>query len=270
MLRYYRTCKSSCESRCLLNFIDDFEHSIICLLSPSGSHWLSYGHCALGSARVFNTQSITSKYSKSLLYTALDVRSSPLTPLAQSDEHFDQCESNPLQNHKYHCHRYHGGHSTNESSGTQCSFHRKEENIDRFCRQLLALVSGGGVRPVTPSKSRLRPSALAIKSTSQIPSEQCDPRSSKDRPSDRRSPNYTLSQALRADLPPEMFEAEEIILKHGIPSARKARIQIIWLNWGLTDEDLLTLPPQQFRVFGWRPNVSDILCGIDFRKASIE
>lgn len=78
--------------------------------------------------------------------------------------------------------------------------------------------------------------------------------------------NYTLSKALRTDLPAEMFEAEEIILTHAIPSARKAGMQIIWLNWGLTDEDLLTLPPQQFRVFGWRPNVPDITCGIHFRE----
>ena len=62
--------------------------------------------------------------------------------------------------------------------------------------------------------------------------------------------NFTLSPALRKDLPPEMFEAEEVILNYGIPAARKAGIQIIWLNWGLTDEDLRSLPPQQYRVFG--------------------
>ena len=80
--------------------------------------------------------------------------------------------------------------------------------------------------------------------------------------------NFTLSRALRANLPLEMFEAEERILRCGIPAARKAGIQIIWLNWGLTDEDLLLLPPQQFRVFGWSPNVQDGRCGIDFREST--
>ena len=56
--------------------------------------------------------------------------------------------------------------------------------------------------------------------------------------------NFTLSPALRKDLPPEILEAEEVILNYGIPAARKAGIQIIWLNWGLTDEDLRSLPPQ--------------------------
>lgn len=67
--------------------------------------------------------------------------------------------------------------------------------------------------------------------------------------------NFTLGAALRNDLSPEMFEAEQAILKYGIPAARRAGIQIVWLNWGLTDEDLRTLPPQQFRVFGWTCNI---------------
>lgn len=69
--------------------------------------------------------------------------------------------------------------------------------------------------------------------------------------------NFTLSQALRTNLPPEMFEAEEVILKYGIPSARKAGIQVVWLNWGLNDEELKSLPPQQHRVFGWKSNIQD-------------
>ena len=50
-------------------------------------------------------------------------------------------------------------------------------------------------------------------------------------------PNFPLSPAPRKDLPPEMFEAEKLILNYGIPAARKAEIQIIWLNWYLTDEN---------------------------------
>ena len=78
--------------------------------------------------------------------------------------------------------------------------------------------------------------------------------------------NFTLSQALKGELPKEMFKAEDIILKQGIPAARKAGIQIVWLNWGLTDEDLRTLPPQQHRVFGWKCNIQDGRCGINFRE----
>ena len=70
-----------------------------------------------------------------------------------------------------------------------------------------------------------------------------------------------------------MFETEQILLENGIPAARKAGIQIIWLNWGLTEEDLLSLPPQQFRVFGWRFNTSDAQYALEFREkttASVE
>ena len=77
--------------------------------------------------------------------------------------------------------------------------------------------------------------------------------------------NYTLSPALQSDLPQEMFEAESIILKDAIPAARKAGIQIVWLNGGLDDEQLESLPLQQFRVFGWQSNIQDGRCGIDFR-----
>ena len=78
--------------------------------------------------------------------------------------------------------------------------------------------------------------------------------------------NFTLNTALRNDLPQEMFGAEQILLDHGIPAARKAGIQVVWLSWGLTDEDLLSLPPQQFRVFGWSSIIQDGRCGIDFRE----
>lgn len=77
--------------------------------------------------------------------------------------------------------------------------------------------------------------------------------------------SFTLSPALRVNLPQEMFEAEDTILKHGIPAVRKAGIQIVWLNWGLDDEELKSLPPQQYRVFGWKSNIQDGRFGVDFR-----
>ena len=41
------------------------------------------------------------------------------------------------------------------------------------------------------------------------------------------------------------------LVNYGIPAARKAGIRIIWLNWGLTDEDLKTMPPAVKRCFGF-------------------
>ncbi|KAM0800465.1 isochorismatase family protein [Usnea florida] len=36
-----------------------------------------------------------------------------------------------------------------------------------------------------------------------------------------------------------------------IPAARRAGIQIIWLNWGLTNKDLDLMPPSTLRAFGF-------------------
>ncbi|UJR29385.1 hypothetical protein I4U23_010597 [Adineta vaga] len=41
----------------------------------------------------------------------------------------------------------------------------------------------------------------------------------------------------------------ERLLQFAIPAARKAGIQIIWLNWGLTEEDVDQAPPSLKRVF---------------------
>lgn len=41
------------------------------------------------------------------------------------------------------------------------------------------------------------------------------------------------------------------MLQHAIPAARRAGIRIIWLNWGLTDDDLQSMPPATFRAFGF-------------------
>lgn len=43
----------------------------------------------------------------------------------------------------------------------------------------------------------------------------------------------------------------EQLIQHAIPAARKAGIRIIWMNWGLTNEDLRTLPPAVKRAFGF-------------------
>ncbi|CAF3805683.1 unnamed protein product [Rotaria sp. Silwood1] len=45
--------------------------------------------------------------------------------------------------------------------------------------------------------------------------------------------------------------ASEQLLKYAIPAARKAGIQILWLNWGLTDEDIDQAPPALKRLFAY-------------------
>lgn len=43
--------------------------------------------------------------------------------------------------------------------------------------------------------------------------------------------------------------ASKKLLDYAIPAARKAGIQIIWVNWGLTEEDIDQAPPALKRVF---------------------
>ncbi|KAI1752462.1 isochorismatase family protein [Xylaria castorea] len=62
--------------------------------------------------------------------------------------------------------------------------------------------------------------------------------------------NFFLSTALGRSRG-EGHEAEDKLLKLGIPAARKAGIQVIWLNWGISEAGLETLPPNVWRIFGW-------------------
>lgn len=63
--------------------------------------------------------------------------------------------------------------------------------------------------------------------------------------------NFFLSTALGRPADSKGLKAQDALLEHAIPAARKAGIQIVWLNWGLSDEDLETLPPGVFRAFGF-------------------
>lgn len=47
----------------------------------------------------------------------------------------------------------------------------------------------------------------------------------------------------------------DALLKYAIPAARKAGIQIIWLNWGLTDEEVRDMAPAVKRAFGFQSTV---------------
>lgn len=49
----------------------------------------------------------------------------------------------------------------------------------------------------------------------------------------------------------EGHAAEEALLKYAIPAAREAGIQIVWLNWGISELELETVPPTTWRSFGF-------------------
>ncbi|KAL2357856.1 Isochorismatase-like protein [Cryomyces antarcticus] len=51
--------------------------------------------------------------------------------------------------------------------------------------------------------------------------------------------------------------ATDALMDYGIPAARKAGIQVIWLNWGLNDADIKNMPPAVKRAFGFEAVVDD-------------
>lgn len=71
--------------------------------------------------------------------------------------------------------------------------------------------------------------------------------------------NFFLHPALRRPAgsgkeEPTLGEtAASKLLDTGIPAARAHGIRVIWLNWGLTEEDLSTMPPSVMRTFGSFP-----------------
>ena len=63
--------------------------------------------------------------------------------------------------------------------------------------------------------------------------------------------NFFLSIYLGRSADGAGNKAGRRLLETGIPAARKAGIQIIWLNWGLTDDEIEDMPPCTRRAFGF-------------------
>ncbi len=63
--------------------------------------------------------------------------------------------------------------------------------------------------------------------------------------------NFFLSTCLGRPASSKGLQAQQKLLDHAIPAARKAGIRIVWLNWGLNDEELASMPPSTFRAFGF-------------------
>jgi nicotinamidase-related amidase len=47
------------------------------------------------------------------------------------------------------------------------------------------------------------------------------------------------------------------LVEHAIPACRDAEIRVVWLNWGLDDDDLISMPPALLRCFGFASTTDD-------------
>lgn len=63
--------------------------------------------------------------------------------------------------------------------------------------------------------------------------------------------NFFLSSSLGRPKGSKGLLAQHQLLKYAIPAAHKAGMRIIWLNWGLTDEEITAMPPSTLRAFGF-------------------
>lgn len=63
--------------------------------------------------------------------------------------------------------------------------------------------------------------------------------------------NFFLSPSLGRPKDGKGLLAQQRLLQYAIPAARKAGIRIMWLNWGLTDEEVSNMPPATLRAFGF-------------------
>jgi nicotinamidase-related amidase len=69
--------------------------------------------------------------------------------------------------------------------------------------------------------------------------------------------NFFLSPQLGRPIDSKGLKAQQQLLKYAIPAARKVGIRIIWLNWGLTEEEIEEMPPATLRAFGFETVAKD-------------
>jgi nicotinamidase-related amidase len=70
--------------------------------------------------------------------------------------------------------------------------------------------------------------------------------------------NFFLSPALGKPDPSPGLEAAGMLLKTGIPAAREKGIRVAWVNWGLTDEEVESMPPGMMKAFGIYESVGGV------------
>ena len=78
--------------------------------------------------------------------------------------------------------------------------------------------------------------------------------------------NITLSRSLNGEISPALFKAQDQLVKYGIPAARALGIQVIWLNWGLTENGLENISPAEPRVFAFKAHSDRADYGMSERK----
>jgi nicotinamidase-related amidase len=71
--------------------------------------------------------------------------------------------------------------------------------------------------------------------------------------------NFFLSPQLGRPADSKGLLAQQQLLKYAIPAARKAGIRVIWLNWGLTQQEVDEMPPATLRAFGFETVPKDSL-----------
>ena len=69
--------------------------------------------------------------------------------------------------------------------------------------------------------------------------------------------NFFLSPNLGRPKDSKGLKACSQLLKYAIPACREADIQIIWLNWGLTQQEIDKMPPATLRAFGFETVSAD-------------
>lgn len=69
--------------------------------------------------------------------------------------------------------------------------------------------------------------------------------------------NYFLSPALGRPADSVGMKVVDKLLDNAIPACRKAGIPVVWLNWGLTDIDIQTMPPTIVKGFAADVNFVD-------------
>jgi nicotinamidase-related amidase len=63
--------------------------------------------------------------------------------------------------------------------------------------------------------------------------------------------NFFLSEAFGRDQKGSGHAACKQLVNYAIPAARKAGIRVLWVNWGLTEEEVREMPPAVKRAFGF-------------------
>lgn len=61
--------------------------------------------------------------------------------------------------------------------------------------------------------------------------------------------NYFLSPLLGRPVDSVGLKVVDALLEHAIPACRNARIPVVWLGWGLTEQDIEEMPPTIIKGF---------------------